>query len=127
MTKSYKILWNFFGSGHGKGPHDGGGVVIKQFLRRKQFNPQGKKLQNVMEVVAFLCEQSSSRLELSYFGFMKPLHIRHVKAEDVDKISPLYICDPIKGTMKIHLIYAINKTNFTQLLVKDWHAFVNFV
>lgn len=46
---------------------------------------------------------------------MKPLHITfwHVKIEDVDKISHLYICDPIKGTMKIHSIYVINKTNFT--------------
>jgi hypothetical protein len=26
------MLWNFFGSGHVKGPHDGVGVVIKRFL-----------------------------------------------------------------------------------------------
>jgi hypothetical protein len=111
MIKNYKKLWSFFGSGHGKGPHDGGGAMIKWFLCRKQLNPQGRKLQNVMEVVAFICEQLFSRLELSNFGSMKPLHITflHVKAKDVDKISPLYICDPIKGTMKI---YAINKTNF---------------
>jgi len=100
------MLWSFFGNGHGKGPHDGGGTMIKWFLHRKQLNPQGRKLQNAMEVVAFLCEQLFSRLELSHFGSMKPLHITFLH---VDKISPLYICDPIKGTMKI---YAINKTNF---------------
>jgi hypothetical protein len=88
--------------------------VIKWLLCTKQFNPQGRKLQNAMEIVAFLCEQLFFRLESSYFGSMKPLHITfwHVKVEDVDKISHLYICDPIKGTMKIHSIYVINKTNF---------------
>jgi len=37
------MLWSFFGNGHGKGPHDGVGAVIKRFLCRKQFNLQAKK------------------------------------------------------------------------------------
>ncbi len=57
------MLWSFFGSGHGKGPHDGGRAMIKWFLRREQLNPQGRKLQNATEIVAFLCEQLSSRVD----------------------------------------------------------------
>jgi hypothetical protein len=64
----------FFGSGHGKGPHDGVRVVIKGFLRRKQFNLQARKLQNVEEVVEFLHERLSSRLQSSYYGSMRPFH-----------------------------------------------------
>jgi hypothetical protein len=69
MSKSYNLLWSFFWNGHGKGPHDGGGAVIKWLLCKEKFNPQGRKLQNAMEVVAILCEQLFSRLESSYFGF----------------------------------------------------------
>jgi len=28
-----KMLWSFFGSSHGKGPHDGAKDVLKRFLR----------------------------------------------------------------------------------------------
>jgi hypothetical protein len=56
------MLWSFFGSSHGKGPHDGVRAMIKRFLCRKQLNPQAKKLQNVEEVVEFLHERLSSKL-----------------------------------------------------------------
>ncbi len=52
---------------------------------------------------------------------MKPLHrtFWHVKVGDIDMDSLLFICDPIKGTMKIHSICVTNKKNLTQLFVKD--------
>ncbi len=122
------MLWSFFNSGHGKGPHDRARVVIKRFLRREQFNPQAKKLQNVEEVIQFLCEWLSSRCESSYSSSMKPLHrtLWHVKVGDVDRDSPLFIYDFIKGIMKIHLICVVNKNNLTQLLVKDLACFCEF-
>ena len=30
------MRWNFFGSGHGKGEHDGAGAVIKRALTHEQ-------------------------------------------------------------------------------------------
>ncbi len=62
-------------------------------------------------------------------GSMKPIHrtFWHVNVGDVDRISPLYIYDLIKGIMKICSICATNKNNLTQLLVKIWHVFVIFV
>jgi hypothetical protein len=53
MTRGYQILWSFFGSGHGRGPHDGARVVVKRFLRKEKFNAHGVKLHNAEEVVAF--------------------------------------------------------------------------
>jgi hypothetical protein len=32
FIKGCKMLWSFFGNGHGKGPHDGVGAMIKRFL-----------------------------------------------------------------------------------------------
>jgi hypothetical protein len=102
------MLWSFFGSGHGKGPDDGAGAMIKRFLHRKQLNTHARKLQNDEEVVEFLREWLSSRPKSSYYGSMKPLHktFLHVKVGDVDRDSPLFICDPMNGIMKIHSICA---------------------
>jgi hypothetical protein len=49
-----------------------------------------------------------------------------VKVEDVDKRTHLFIFDPIKGTMKIHSIYSMNRNNLTQLFVKDLACFYEF-
>jgi hypothetical protein len=59
---------------------------------------------------------------------MKPLHrvFWYVKVRDVHRDSLLFICDPIKGTMKIHLICVVNKNNLNELLVKDLTCFCEF-
>jgi hypothetical protein len=44
FTQGCKMLWSFFGSGHGKGPHDDVRIVIKRFLRREQLVAHGAKL-----------------------------------------------------------------------------------
>jgi hypothetical protein len=62
MTNGCKTTWNFFGSGHGKGLHDGDGVVIKRLIRKEQLYVNGAKLQNVKEFVQFLHEHLSNRL-----------------------------------------------------------------
>jgi hypothetical protein len=59
---------------------------------------------------------------------MKPFHktFWHVKVGDVDRDSPLFIYDPIKGTMKIHSIYIVNKNNPAQLLMTDLACYSEF-
>jgi hypothetical protein len=37
-------MCSFFGNGHGKGLHDGLGIVIKHFMWRGQLNVHGAKL-----------------------------------------------------------------------------------
>jgi hypothetical protein len=46
VTSGCKMMWSFFGNGHGKGPHDGVGAIIKRFIRHKQLNVHGEKLTN---------------------------------------------------------------------------------
>lgn len=48
------MLWNFYGSGHGKGEWDGAGAVVKRALRAEQLlNPQ-TTLRNARDCVTFL-------------------------------------------------------------------------
>jgi hypothetical protein len=85
-------------------------------------------LQNVKEVVVSSQEWFSHRHESSYSGSFNPFHktFWHVKVEDVGQVSPLFICDPMKRTMKIHSICATNKNNLLQLFVKDLACFCEF-
>jgi hypothetical protein len=78
--------------------------------------------------VVALRERLSSRLKSFYSSSQKPLQKRfwHVKAQDVDKKSPLFICDPTKGTMKIHSICSMNRYNFIQFFVKVLACFYEF-
>lgn len=55
--------------------------------------------------------QAKKSFFVNFFGMSK--------FGDVDRNSTIYACDiAIEGTMKIHCIYALNKTTMTQLLVK---------
>jgi hypothetical protein len=53
MTNGCMSTWNFFGSGHGKGSHDGVDAIIKRLIQKEQLDANGGKLQNVKEVVQF--------------------------------------------------------------------------
>jgi hypothetical protein len=39
MTNGCKMIWNFFDNGHGKGPHDGVGVVTKGLFEKHNLMP----------------------------------------------------------------------------------------
>ena len=48
-----KMTWNFLGSGHGKGEHDGAGAVIKRHFTHEQLKPDCIKLLCAVDVVPF--------------------------------------------------------------------------
>jgi hypothetical protein len=62
------MIWSFFGSGHGKGLHDGACAIVKGFLRKEQQNAHAKKLQNVEEEVTFFWKHLFCRLETTFNG-----------------------------------------------------------
>jgi hypothetical protein len=124
MTGGCKMLWNFFGSGHGKGPHDGAGVVVKSCIRREQLNPDGRRLQCVQDVVQLLAEKLSCRPESSYSGKRKPLRrfFWHVPDGSVDRAS-IHACDVIPGCREYQSIMAVNKNCLTNLMIKKLACF----
>ncbi len=118
----------FFGSGHGKGPHDGARTIIKHFIRCEKLNVHGTQLQNVEEVVNFLHVNLFNRPNSFYTKKKKPLHrmFWHVLFEHVDCNSNTYACDAVESTMKIHCISTTNKHVLTQLMVKPLSCFCGF-
>ena len=48
------MLWNFFGSGHGKGEWDGAGAVVKRALRSEQLLKPHRTLRNARDCITFL-------------------------------------------------------------------------
>ncbi len=121
-------MWNFVGSGHGKGSHDGVGVIIKRFIRKEQLDANGAKLQNAKEVVQFLHEHLSKKPMTSYSSLRKPLWkvFWLVKEEGVPMKLLIFSCDNIKGIMKLHSILVTNKNNLTIFMVKDLACFNTF-
>jgi hypothetical protein len=35
MTNCCRIIWSFFGSSHGRSPHDGAGTAIRRFFEER--------------------------------------------------------------------------------------------
>ena len=48
------MMWNFHGSGHGKGEWDGAGAVVKRALWAEQLLNPHRTLQNARDCVTFL-------------------------------------------------------------------------
>ena len=48
------MLWNFFGSGHGKGEWYGAGAVVKRALRSEQLLNPHRTLRNARDCITFL-------------------------------------------------------------------------
>jgi len=49
-----QMIWNFFATGHGKGEVNGARALLKWEVQKKQIKPQGKKLQNAIEIAVHL-------------------------------------------------------------------------
>jgi len=118
-------MWPFFGSGDGKGLHDGASAVFKWFLQHEQLDSHGVKLQNAAKVVEFFHECLSFRPKYLYFEKNEPIHKKfwHVRLSDVDWTFNSYVCDVVRSTMKVHNICVTNKNMLIQLLVKHLACF----
>ncbi len=55
------MVWSYFGNGHGKGVHDGAGVVLKQEIKKKKKRMDDERLQNVVDIMAF-CEWKQNNM-----------------------------------------------------------------
>jgi hypothetical protein len=66
ITSGCNCMWSFFGSGHGKGPHDGAGAVLKRYIRTTQLDVNGPRLQSAANIISFLREKLSQRPATTY-------------------------------------------------------------
>lgn len=130
LTGGCICLWNFFGSGHGKGPHDGAGVVVKWFIRQAQLDREGPELANAAQVVHMLREKLSSRPETCYTGTNRRPVVRvfwHISKETLalERQTP-FNAMPIAGTRDLHSIRSVNAISTNRLLTKSLACFCCF-
>ncbi|MCO5599393.1 hypothetical protein L7F22_053495 [Adiantum nelumboides] len=111
------MLWNFFGTGHGKGEHDGAGAVIKRALTAEQLDANGAKLQNAHDVVEWLTWKMANDGKQSLFV--------EVKINDVDR-SNAYTCQTVKGTRSTHCVLGFNRKDPIQILFQSLSCFCFF-
>ncbi len=79
-------VWSYFGSGHGKGIHDGVNVALKQDIRNEEMGMDGERLHNVTDVMAF-CEQKQNEQHVAYPNIRRDVirYFHLMKIEDVDR------------------------------------------
>ena len=123
ITEGCNCMWSFFGSGHGKGPHDGAGAVLKRYIRTTQLDVNGPRLQDVETVVEFLRSKLSERPKTSY-GDRRPVRrtFWHVRVGDVDRETE-YECDPIVGCRDLHCVQSVGAMAVNKLLKRQLACF----
>ncbi|XP_013401704.1 uncharacterized protein LOC106167464 [Lingula anatina] len=85
--------WNYFESGHGKGPCDGVGGTVKR-LADQAVNAQKANIQDAEDF--YVWAQNSNLRSIKFFFVQKDACDR--EAEDLKKCTLL----PVKGTMSLH-------------------------
>lgn len=57
------MLWSYFRSDHGKGIHDGVGVILMHFIRKEQMRMDNPNLQTTRDVVAMCLHIPNALME----------------------------------------------------------------
>ena len=108
LPEGCQMLWYYFASGHGKGEVDGAGALCKREVRKEQLKLDGRKIQNVEEMVRFLREEnnkhhagppSSRKYTSKYFW--------EIKEGAISRVRDLQ-CETIPGSMKQHQVRSLS-------------------
>ena len=102
--------WQFFESGHGKGPCDGVGGSVKRSADLAV--KQGKLIQTVSDLFKWGIEQESS--EVDFLMVTKD----EVRAANEELVT--FGATPVKGTMKLHSVMPISPT---EILIRETSCF----
>ena len=112
-----EMMWNFFGSGHGKGEHDGAGAVIKRTLTHEQLKENGWHLKCAGDVVAFLkhrfCSADNGGVSRMFW---------EIKEGDVPR-ERHWDCKRVIGSRSMHCVNGYSATNKCALRSKKLSCF----
>ncbi|KAG0631145.1 hypothetical protein M758_1G230800 [Ceratodon purpureus] len=118
-----KLDWNYWGTGHGKGPHDGAGACVKRALRKEQLKEDSVKLHNATDVVSFL--RVEMNLPHAAYPNAKQHVVRHfhlIGLSEVPRDKPL-ACQTVPGSRSLHSIRSVSHTNNVLLECRDFCCF----
>ncbi len=98
--------WHYWGTGHGKGPHDGVGACLKQCIRTEQLQANGAKLHNASDVTNFLrIAMNVSHVAYSRAKLEVVKKFIEIKVGEVDR-QHLFNCKPEKKETFVSLSVA---------------------
>lgn len=115
--------WNYWGTGHGKGPHDGAGACVKRALRKEQVKEDSVRLHNASDVVNFL-RRDMSLPHAAYPGARKEVirHFHLIGVTDVVRDKPL-ACQTVPGSRSMHSIRSVSHSSNVLLECRDFCCF----
>jgi hypothetical protein len=123
LPEGCQMQWNFWGTGYGKGPHDGARACLKQSLRKEQLKPEAIKLHNAQDVVAFL--KGAMNMPNAAYPKAKRVvhqHFREIGENEVVRTNPLD-CKTIPRSRSMHSIRSVSSSNNVLLECRDFSCF----
>lgn len=119
--------WSFFGTGHGKGPHDGAGAVLKCYIRQSELDIKGPQLQNAQQVVDFLRLKLPYSPDTSYSRDQRHVNrvFWHIGVMDILRDEE-YLVEPVKGTQNLHTVRSKGPCDPNSLLTKSLTCLCDF-
>jgi hypothetical protein len=119
--------WNYWGSSHGKGPHDGAKTCLKQTLPKEQLKSNGILLQNAQDVVSFL----RSLMSLGHATYENVrLHVDQnfieIKIGEMNRTHG-YNCQIIEGFRSLHFMQSVSNASNVLLENRKFSCFVTSV
>lgn len=123
MPNGCQMDWHYWGSGHGKGPHDGAGACLKCGLRKEQLRINSTRLHNAEDVVHFL-RSSMNQPHAAYPEARRDVKRNFIligKTEVCRKVS--MGCKTVSGSRSVHSVRSIGPSNNVLLEVKDYSCF----
>ncbi len=109
LYKGIHATWNYFESGHGKGPCDGIGGTVKR-LADDAVKRGVASIQDAHDFYAWACqEREESSIEYLFVS-------REDCARSAEFIQQWSTSKPVSGTMKIHSVIGVDKN---QILIRD--------
>ena len=124
LQNGCRMVWSYFGSGHGKGLHDGAGAILKCAIRAEEMNFDSRtKLQTAADVVSF-CNRKEQEEHRAYGNARRRLirYFHLVAVGAVDRTRDLD-CRAIPGTRSVHSVSSVSPTNVTYLHIRQLACF----
>ena len=124
LPNGCRMVWSYFGSGHGKGTHDGAGAMLKCAIRKEEMNFESRtKLQTAADVVSF-CNRKEQEEHRAYAKVRRTLirYFHLIEPGSVDRSRDLD-CRAIPGTRSVHSVSSVSPTNVTYLHIRQLACF----
>ena len=119
-----EMRWNFFGSGHGKGEHDGAGAVIKRALTHEQLKADAVHMNCAAHVVDFLRTNMSTGAAGVYSSQVRDIKrvFWEVRIDEVNR-EKTWECQGIPELRSLHVVRGYSRTDGHCIVVRELTCF----